>query len=267
VTAPLPRISSRQHPVVRAVRHLAAGRADGLVLLDGAHLLQEALAAGVRVVTVLASAQALAAADDRALVDAALAAGAKVYEAAGPVLDAASPVRTSSGIVATAEWSPASLASAYAPPRAFVVGLIDVQDPGNVGAVIRSADALGATSVLTLDGTADPGGWKTLRGSMGSVFRLPVAKTRLAEALAAARAAGLRLVATVARDAVPVGDADLTGPTLLLLGNEGAGLPDTVAAEADARVTVPMRPGVNSLNVAVTAALILDEARRQRIEN
>lgn len=261
------RLSSRQHPIVRACRQAAADPAgSSSVLLDGPHLVREALAARVPVHTLIVGPEFLARAPaaDRDVVRAAAALGAAVCHATAPVLAAASPVRTSSGIVGLAEWSPRAFDAAFRPPPALAIGLVDVQDPGNAGAVIRSADALGATGVLTLDGTAHPGGWKALRGAMGSTFRLPVARGSHADALAAARAAGLRVLATVSEQATRVDRIDLTGPTLILLGNEGAGLPPAIVAAADERLTVPMRPGVNSLNVAVTAALVLYEARRQR---
>ncbi len=263
----LSRLSSRQHAIVRAFRRLAAdgSTADG-VLLDGAHLIREALGARVRLRTILVSARFLADAPaaDRALPAIAAGAGAAVHEATQSVIEAASPVRTSSGIVAIAEWEAVPLVAAFLPAPAMTIGLVDVQDPGNVGAAVRSADALGATGVLALDRTAHPGGWKALRGSMGSVFRLPVARSSRTEAIAAARGAGLRVIAAVAMRATPLSEIDFSVPTLVLLGNEGAGLDAGTAAGADARLTVPMRAGVNSLNVAVTAALVLYEARRQR---
>ena len=146
----------------------------------------------------------------------------------------------------------------------FRSALVDVQDPGNVGAVIRAADALGASGVAALDGTAHPGGWKALRGAMGSTFRVPVAREQTDRAMGEMRRAGLRIVATVAASGTPLDRLDLRGPICLLLGNEGAGLPDSLSAGADERVTIPMRAGAESLNVAVTASLLLYEARRQR---
>ncbi len=102
-----------------------------------------------------------------------------------------------------------------------------------------------------------------LRGAMGSAFRLPVARATLESTLAAARSAGARVYAATA-DGTAVDQCDLTGPTLLLLGSEGLGLPESALEEANGRVAIPMRGGINSLNVAVTAALLLYEARRQR---
>jgi TrmH family RNA methyltransferase len=263
------RISSRQHDVVQRFRRAArgidrAGKDAGVVLLDGAHLLAEALDAGVPVELVLSDERA------HALVGRARAAGASVYEGTAGVLEAASPVRTPSGIVALARWTTAPLADALGGSAACCLGLAGVQDPGNVGSAIRAADALGATGVLALDATADPRGWKTLRGAMGSSFRLPVARATTADAVAEARRRGLRVIATVATLAsggTAIESADLRSPALLLVGSEGAGLGHDVVSSADLRVTIPMRDGVDSLNVAVSAAILLFEARRQRQRN
>jgi len=144
-----------------------------------------------------------------------------------------------------------------------VLAAVDVQDPGNFGAIVRSADALGATGVVAAGASADPAGWKALRGSMGSSFRVPVSKATVDDTLAAAKSAGLRVYAA-AMDGVPLDHCDLTGPTMIMLGSEGLGLPPAALGAADDRIAIPMRPGVESLNVAVSAALMLYEARRQR---
>ena len=255
------RITSRQHAVVQRCRRIARRAEPDVVLLDGEHLVTEALDAAVRLELLLTDGRA------GALAARAQASGAVVYECSGSVLEAASPVRTTSGVVALAKWRPASVEDALQGAEALVLALCDVQDPGNVGSAIRSADALGATGVLVLDGTAHPGGWKTLRGSMGSVFRLPIGVGTLDEATRAAKRRGLQIAATVAAHGTPADKVDLRSPTILLLGNEGAGLSDAAVSHATMRVTIPMRGRVNSLNVAATAALLLYESRRQRTQS
>ncbi len=252
-------ITSRQHAVVRQFRHAGTrSGAEDVVLLDGEHLLREALAAGLTVRTVLTDGR------HGALTGEAERAGAAVYTCTGNVLDAASPVRTPSGVVAIVEWAFSPLSTVLAAQPALVVALVDVQDPGNVGSAIRSADALGATGFVAVGATADPGGWKVLRGSMGSAFRLPIAKSDLSETIAAAHASGARVLATTNANGTALSGADLTSPVLLLFGHEGLGLPPDALARADASVSIPMRAGVDSLNVAVASALVLAEARRQR---
>ena len=256
--AEFPRITSRQHDVVKRFREAAQRESGDAVLLDGEHLLSEALRASVHIDTVLT--------DDahRSSAGRAQSAGATVYDATAAVIEAASPVRTPSGIVALARWRPSPLERLLRGTDGFIVALCGVQDPGNVGSVIRSADALGASGVLALDGTANPSGWKALRGAMGSTFRIPVAVASLSDALAAAGAAAWQILATVAQTGRAADTVDLRKPTLLLLGSEGSGLDPDIVRRATTRVTIPMRDGVNSLNVAATAALLLYEARRQR---
>ena len=227
------------------------------MLLEGEHLVRDALQAGVRLEVVLAGER------QRAIAEAARAAGVDVYDAAPTVLDAASPVRSPAGVVAIARWSPAPLPAVFDATPPFVLGLVDVQDPGNLGSVIRAADALEAGGVIALDRSADPGGWKSLRGAMGSTFRLAVGRGSSRAAVGEARRRGWRIAAAAPRER-SIETIDLTGPWLVLLGNEGAGLPDEARATADVQLSIPMRAGVESLNVAVTAALIAAEARRQR---
>jgi RNA methyltransferase, TrmH family len=181
------------------------------------------------------------------------------------VLAAISPVRTPSGVVAIAQRAPTPLDEALARPPQLVLMLGGIQDAGNVGAIVRAADAFGATGIVAAEGTADPLGWKALRGAMGSSFRVPIAiRQSLAAAVGAARQAGLRILAAVPRGGTWLHDCDLRPPFALVLGAEGAGVPAAVTAGADEQITIAMRERVESLNVAVAAAVILYEAARQR---
>lgn len=254
-------IASRQHPFVQRCRRVAAGRGDaGDILLDGEHLIDDALTAGIRLHGALADARTAA------LADRLTQRGVPVYAATAAVLDAASPVRSPSGIVAIGAWSPRPAAEIISGATGVVIGLVDVQDPGNTGSIIRSADALGAAGVLALDATAHPGGWKTLRGAMGGTFRLPVGTGTSDDAIARARSRGMPVVATVAQGGMPLGSAAPALPALVLIGSEGAGLPAAIVDAADTRVTIPMRADTNSLNAATTAALVLWELTRRSRE-
>jgi TrmH family RNA methyltransferase len=264
VPATLTRVSSRHHALVRDCRSLARADRNGRVLLDGAHLVFDALCAGATIDAVLATRDALD--SDADLASALRASAVPLFEGSAGVLEAASPARSASGVVAIARWESAEPSRLFSPFPALVVGLVDVQDPGNVGAVIRTADALGATGVGVTGRSADPGGWKALRGSMGSAFRLPVTRLDLEALLAEAKRAKAHVAAAVVRGGTDPARASLARPTLVLLGHEGAGLPDDVLRRADVRVTLPMRSGVESLNVSVAAALVIDEARRQRAQ-
>lgn len=259
-------ISSRHNPIVKTFRALARSRGTGDLLLEGAHLVEEALACGARITTAAVT-QALVSRTTGAgpLIGALEASGARVLTVPPTVMAAMSPARTPSGIVAVATHAPVPLKHAFATPPQLALILVGVQDPGNVGAIIRTADAAAATGVVVCDETADPFGWKALRGAMGSTFRLPVtARTSVSAAIAAARARGLRVVAATPRDGRSIHETAFTRPIAVLMGGEGSGLSPEVVRLADARVSIPMRAPVDSLNVAVSAALILFEAHRQR---
>jgi TrmH family RNA methyltransferase len=259
------RITSRQNPIVARYRAVAHGDVDGLLLLDGVHLVQDGLAAGVVIEHAAIDVGASGREDIKRLVKALHAKGIETVSATAPVMGALSPVHSPTGIVALAlrpEWDIADL---YKGSTALVVIANDVQDPGNLGAIVRVAEAAGASSVLASGASADPFGWKALRGSMGSALRFPVDRVEDAsQAVAEARKRGCRILATVPRDGRSLFDVNLKLPTAILIGGEGQGLPDALVASADERITIPMQTPVESLNAAVTAALVVYEARRQR---
>jgi TrmH family RNA methyltransferase len=235
------------------------------MLLDGAHLLQEACRSGIGLNTVAFEERFLDRAEGAALAAALQASGAELVQVTSAVMEAMSPVNAPSGVVAVAHRpvpSPDGFLG-HAPQLGLVA--VDVQDPGNAGAMGRAAEAAGATGLAFCGASADPYGWKALRGSMGSLLRMPVAAgLSWEEAIEAARAAGVRLLATVPRDAPPLYDLDLRGPVAFLLGGEGPGLPEEAIAVCDGRVSIPMCAPVESLNVSVAAALMAYEAARQR---
>jgi TrmH family RNA methyltransferase len=255
-------ISSRQHPLVKEFRDLARGTGP-LMLLDGWHLLGEAASANLIVEKIAICGPPTI--NEQSVVNRLRQNGATVVEVTGSVLNALSPVNSPTGVVASARIPSASSASMLSPSPALVLAAAGLQDPGNAGAIIRSAAAAGATGVVLDELSADPFGWKALRASMGSAFHLPVVRSRaLAALIQEWRASGLRLVATAPRGGASMYDVDFTGPTAILLGGEGGGLPHALTAAADARVSIPMHGAIESLNAAVAAALLLYEAQRQR---
>lgn len=261
-------IRSRQHPFVQRCRQLARGYdpAIGEILLDGVHLIREAVESGLSVLTVAVRSDARTQPDMARLIQRVSDAGGEVLDASVEVIAAASPVRTPSGIVAIATFAPQPLERVFARTPALVVAAVDVQDPGNVGAIVRSAEAAGATGVVVAGHSADPLGWKAIRGSMGSVFRVPVASIVTTDALVAiARARGLVLMATIPAGGRDLFGVDLTRPTLVLVGGEGGGLPRDLLGAAECHMRIPMDAPVESLNVAVATGVILFEARRQRL--
>jgi TrmH family RNA methyltransferase len=265
------RITSRQNPLVARYRDARVGAAH-VLLLDGAHLVTDALDAGVHfreaAVHDAEVGDAGRRADLHALAARLTEAGVDVVGATTAVMDAISPVRSASAIVALADRPAFDDARLYSTGAALVVVAVDVQDPGNLGAIVRVAEAGGATGVVAAGRSADPFGWKALRGSMGSALRVPVVVREHADdAVADARRHGCRIVATVPRGGRSLFDINLKMPTAVLIGGEGPGLPASIAEAADDRVTIPMQSPVESLNTAVAAALIVYEARRQRAGN
>ena len=268
-----PDITSRQHRIVRTFRSAAHGDGD-LVLLDGWHLLHEAVDAQIPVVTVAVSDPLQEHADRQLLQHLSQSQGtdggasdvpAEIVTVSPSVMDALSPTRTPSGVVALARPRRASVKALTHPAPALVVLATDIQDPGNAGAIIRSAEAGGATGVWLTGASADPWGWKALRAAMGSTFRLPVVRTDAAtEALETLREAGLTVVATTPDGASAMYDVDLRRPTVVMLGSEGRGLDARLIERSDHRISIPMSGPVESLNVAAAAAVLVYEARRQR---
>jgi TrmH family RNA methyltransferase len=178
-------------------------------------------------------------------------------------MTALSPVRSPSPVVALAD-RPVPKPTQQTGPHLLVV-VADVQDPGNVGAIIRVAEAGGATGVIVCGTSADPYGWKALRGSMGSALRVVIRRLESAsEAPADVRGLGCRVIATVPRGGVSLFDLDLKPSSAVLIGGEGPGLSEEVIDACDVRTSIPMASPVDSLNAAVAAALVVYEARRQR---
>jgi RNA methyltransferase, TrmH family len=255
------KVTSRQNALVRQFREVAQGSVADAILLDGEHLIEEALTSGLAI-DVVAFSEPLA---TSTLAHRLNGSRTKVVTVSTTVLDAISPVQSPSGAVAIARRPGSSLERVFMKTPQLILMLHDLQDPGNVGAIVRAAEACGATGIVCSERTADPFGWKALRGSMGSSFRVPLAtKQALAEALAMARDNGLRIFATIARGGTTLPDCNLRKPAAILLGGEGGGLPPGIIEEADERLSIPMQAPVESLNVSVAAALVMYEATRQR---
>jgi TrmH family RNA methyltransferase len=259
------RISSRRNPLVNQYRDVARGKTPGLVLLDGAHLVSAALAAHIRVRQIVVAADALERSDVREIVARIDSRQTTISAGSASVVSAMSPVRQPSGVVAIAErpsWRDAQL---FPPVAPLVIIATDVQDPGNIGAITRVAEAGGASSVIAAGASADPFGWKALRGSMGSALRLPIAVQKNASlAVDSAREHGCQVVAAMPAGGVSLFELGLSGAVAILVGGEGGGLASDLAAAADVRVSIPMKHPVESLNAAVAAGLLVYEACRQR---
>jgi TrmH family RNA methyltransferase len=258
-------IRSRTNPLARRLRNLKEKSDDELCLIEGPKLLQEALRSGVEIVEIAAGPRWEGALGSQVLLAELARRGLRVRSVADEILGALSETETSQGLLALARRPVFDESALASPDAALVVVAVGIQNPGNVGGLLRTAEAAGATGAYLTDGTADPLSWKALRGSMGSAFRLPHVRGGEAGAtLKRLRGQGLKIVATVAGGGSPYASVRFEDPTALVFGSEGPGLSAELLGHADERVTIPLRPPVESLNVGVAAGILLFEAARQR---
>jgi TrmH family RNA methyltransferase len=261
-------VTSRHNPVVRAFRDLAAhpDPRGARLLLDGAHLVHDAVERGLPFETVCVAVSRLEQPGEaRVLADALRASGHEVITVADQVFATISPVRSPSGIAAIVSRTPTETADLLAAADPFLVAAFDIQDPGNVGALVRVAEAAGVSGVFVGGASANPFSWKALRGSMGSALRLPIVHgLPVPQVQTSLRHAHVRTVAAIPRGGADPDTIRWRGPVAILLGGEGPGLSDDVIAACDQRVTIPMTAPVESLNVSAAAAILLYTARRHR---
>jgi TrmH family RNA methyltransferase len=253
-------VTSRANARVKQLRAAFAGQArlsGGLVAIEGDNLLGEALRSGMVLKTVFVS--------ERRELPRMVPRGVEVLRLTDEVFASVVETQSPQGIAALLV-PPVHTIEAMMTGTPLILVAARLQDPGNLGTLVRSAEAFGATGVLTTTGTVSAWNQKALRASAGSVFRVPVVVVT-SEELAGLKARGVRLMAAVAegsRDAVAAQDAEFAGAAAILIGNEGAGLSEELLEIADVRVTIPCPGKVESLNAAVAGSLLLYEASRQR---
>jgi TrmH family RNA methyltransferase len=225
------------------------------------------MAAGVQFDAVIVAASKMTERSEEALLAHELESrGVDVATADERVFDAVSPTRQPSGIAAIGRRRPSTPADLDSGALALVVVAAEIQDPGNLGGIIRAAEAGGATAVVATTGSANPYSWKALRGSMGSALRLPIVfGLPVTSVLGCLESSGVRTVASVARGGDAPDAVDWRGSVALIVGGEGPGLSDEIVARCSARTTIPMADAVESLNVAVAAGILAYAARRQRV--
>lgn len=253
-------VSSRTNARVKQLRAAFQGHArlsGGMVAIEGDHLLAEALRSGMVLKTVFMS--------DQRMVPKIVPQGVEVLRLTEDVFQSVVETQSPQGVAALIV-PPVPVLEDVMVGTPLILIAAGLQDPGNMGTLVRSAEAFGATGVLATPGTVSAWNQKALRASVGSVFRMPVVSVALDD-IAALKGRGVRLLAAVGTDdygAKPAQDVDFTRACAVMIGNEGAGLAAEWMELADGQVTIPCPGAVESLNAAVAGSLLLYEASRQR---
>jgi TrmH family RNA methyltransferase len=265
----LRRIEGRHNALVKELRQAFAHAErtdDGNCAIEGLRIVEEATRSGLRFRAVFfkESAQNLA---ERLLPQI----GANVDTLLLPdkLFDGTVPSETPQGVAALVRLKDFSLADVLERLQVGpIMVLAGLQDPGNLGTILRSAEAFGCAGVVLGEGTVSPFNSKVIRASAGSIFRLPIVMAKAAGGLeeisAKLRGQNVRLIATSSHKGTPLDQANLTGASAVFVGSEGSGLPRAVLAQADELIAIPHMPQVESLNAGVAGSIVLYEAARQR---
>ncbi len=263
----LRRIEGRHNPLIKEVRQAFARSErteEGSCAIEGMRIVEEAIRSGLRFRAVLfkESAQNLA---ERLLPQI----GAQVETVLVPdsLFDGIVPSETPQGVAALVRLREFSLDDLLERVQVGpVIVVLGLQDPGNLGTILRSAEAFAAAGVILGEGTVSPLNSKVIRASAGSIFRLPVisAKKGIEQVLGSLRAHDVRLIATSSHKGTPIDAAWLTRPSAIFVGSEGSGLHKNLMSQMDELVAIPHSEHVESLNAGVAASIVLYEAARQR---
>jgi TrmH family RNA methyltransferase len=258
-------LTSLQNPLVKQIRHLHAHkgrREQSLLLLEGTHLVQEACTTGYPLVTVCCTPEWQA--SHLELWQEVCIKAQRVELVSQSVLEALATTVKPDGAIAVAPLRESL--STNIPASGLILALDNIQDPGNLGTIIRTAVAAGASGLWLSRDSVDYTNPKVIRASAGQWFRLAIAVTdNIYQLVRDYQDSGVQVVATTPHTELTYWQVDWQSPSLLILGNEGAGLSEKLINSADIKVKVPLNNGVESLNVGITAALLLYEAQRQLI--
>ncbi len=256
-------VQSRQNARVKELRVAftrAARTGSGLLAIEGEHLLGEALASGLELATVFIQNGSESLLDHLGIPQ-----DTEVLALPREIFASAVHTESPQGIAALVRPHSFTLDRILAGRRPLILIAAGLQDPGNLGTLIRSAEAFGATGYVVLPGTVSPDNQKTLRASAGSIFRLPgitLCEDHLFNEL---RHRKIKTIAAVAAQGESLTHCDLTQPTAFIIGNEGSGISPDILRRVDSRVTIPTPGPVESLNAAIAGSILLYEAARQRI--
>jgi len=259
-----PFIASSSNARLKAVRRLARGRARELVVVEGAQALRRALEARADVREVFAAPALHLGGDDARLVREAELRGARVVEVSPAAFEAVAGRIRPDGVLALVARPPLTLAQLSPPGDAFVVVASGIERPGNLGTIVRTACGVGAHALLVADPCTDVFHRDVVRGSVATVFSIPIAVTTTDHAIAWLRGRRARILATTPGGPTPYWRVPYDGGVAVVLGGERSGLSDTWLQTADERIAIPLPGPADSLNVAVAAGVVLCEAARRR---
>jgi RNA methyltransferase, TrmH family len=261
----LRRVSSHQNALVKNLRKaLSQGEptAEGYLAIEGARMIEEAIRSGLCFQAVFFS-EAGSAHATRLLPQ--IGSQVEVLLLPDEVFLSAVSTESPQGVAALVKLRPHKFEDLLeSAPDSLLVGIAGIQDPGNLGTIIRSAEAFGARAVLLGEKTVSPFNPKTVRGSAGSLLRQPLLRVKLGESITALKQQGVKVLATSSHKGKPLHEADFTGAAMIVVGNEGAGVPQEILSQADELVTIPHSARVESLNAGIAASILLYEAARQR---
>lgn len=259
-------ITSPANERLKHARRVRDGREPGLIFIEGERLAEECLQSSLPLFVCFYSPDPTP--RTHSVLEEVARRGCPVFAVAGAALATIGDTVHTQGLVVLAGRPTATFDQAFSRrgnEAALVVCLDAVQDPGNFGTIVRTAEAAGASGVVALRGSVDAFAPKTLRSAMGSAFRLPIATgVHHEEFLRQAHAAGLKVVAAAGESETVYSEFDWRQPVALVLGNEANGVRPELLGKCDVCVRIPLRAPVESLNVAAAAAAILFEAARQR---
>ena len=257
-------VSSPQNQQVKDLRRaFSKGELtdDGHAAIESVRILEEAIRSGLKFRTVFFSESGKARAG-RLLPQ--LGSHVEILLLPDEVFASAVDTETPQGVAALVKLTTHQLEDLFRAPEPLVVVVSGVQDPGNLGTIIRSAEAFEAAGAILTEGTVSPFNSKSIRASAGSIFRLPLAQAKIQEILPVLATKGLRLLGTSSHKGTALPEADCKGAVAICIGNEGAGLPKELLAKVTANLVIPHSAKVESLNAGVAASIVLYEARRQR---
>jgi TrmH family RNA methyltransferase len=260
-------ISSRENPAVRLTQAVKDGREHGLLLVEGLRLSEEALMAGASTHSVFFTDEFGSSERGRSLLETFDSAGVQMLEITPRILNFISDTKSPSGIVLLVQRPIATALELEnnVGSQPLVLVLHQLNNPSNTGAILRTAEAAGVSAVIATQGTADLFSPKSLRASMGSAFRLPIfQKIPFDRVIELCRKNALHMVGTSPTAAHRHTEVEWTRGTAVVLGPEATGLSDDEVSRLDQTVSIPMKAPVESLNVAVAAAILVYEAARQR---